>query len=143
MVVWLNWDITSLLIYMSCLGTRQQWQNNHGSKSSNFKDELHPCEPLFTKPKIQNLTNIIAWNNCMLVFDNLNSNLTAIFDNLCNPFNKQHSHNSKGTRRYVLNIQKMKTIFYSSKSVQIKLTKAWSYTIDERRITSEDFVKRS
>ena len=27
---------------------------------TNFKDELHPCEPLFTEPKIQNLTNIIA-----------------------------------------------------------------------------------
>ena len=39
----------------------------------NFKEERHPSAPLYTETKILNLTNIITLNNCMLVFDHLNS----------------------------------------------------------------------
>ena len=46
----------------------------------------------------------------MLVFDHLNSSLPAIFD-LFQPFNEQHSHNTRGARRYILNIlTKIKTV---------------------------------
>ena len=46
----------------------------------------------------------------MLVFDHLNSNLSTILD-LFKSFNEQHSHNTRGARRYVLNIViKMKTV---------------------------------
>ena len=51
-----------------------------------------------------NLTNIIIFNNCMLVVDHLNSSLPAIFDDLFKSFKKQHSHNTSGPRGYVLNI---------------------------------------
>ena len=51
----------------------------------NFKKEGHPSEPLFTETKILNLNNIITLNNCMLVFDHLNSSLPAIFDDLLRP----------------------------------------------------------
>ena len=50
----------------------------------NFKKERHPSEPLFTETKILNLTNIITLNNCVLVFDHLNSSLPAI------SFKEQH-----------------------------------------------------
>ena len=61
----------------------------------------------------------------MLVFDHLNSRLSAIFDQLFKPFKEQHSHNTRGARRYLLNIRKMKTSFYGSRSVQVKLIKDW------------------
>ena len=55
----------------------------------------------------------------MLVFDHLNSSLPAIFNDLFIPFKEQHSHNTKGARRYVLNIPKMKASFYGSRSVRL------------------------
>ena len=54
----------------------------------------------------------------MFVFDHLNSSLPAIFDDFCKPFKEQHSHNTRGARKYVLNIPKMKTSFYGSRSIK-------------------------
>ena len=79
----------------------------------------------------------------MLVFDHLNSSPPAIFDNLFIPFKEQHSHNTWGARRYVLNIPKMKTSFYGPISVQIKSVKDWNNIIDKIHIITEDFMKRS
>ena len=79
----------------------------------------------------------------MLVFDHLNSSLPAIFDDLFIHFKEQHSHNTKGARRYVLNISKMKTSFYGSRSVQVKSIKDWNNIIDKIHFTTVDFMKRS
>ena len=79
----------------------------------------------------------------MLVFDHLNSSLPAIFGDLFIPFKEQHSHNTRGARRYVLNIPKMKTSFYGSRSVQVKSIKDWNNIIDKILFTTEDFIKRS
>ena len=92
--------------------------------------------------KILNLTNIITINNCMLVFDHLNSS-PAMFDELFKPVKEQLSHNTIGARRYVLNIPKMKTSFYGSKSVHVKLIKDWNNIITKIHFTTEDFMKRS
>ena len=43
---------------------------------------IHPSAPIYTETKVLNLTNIMTLNNCMFVFDNLNSSLPAIFDDL-------------------------------------------------------------
>ena len=88
-----------------------------------FKEERHPSASLYIETKIFNLADIITLNNCMLVFDDLNSSLPAIFDDLFKPFKEQHSHNARGARRYVLNIPKIKTSFYGSRSVQVKSNK--------------------
>ena len=79
----------------------------------------------------------------MLVFDHLNSSLPAIFDDLFIPFKEQHSYNTRGARRYVLNIAKMKTSFYGSRSVQVKSMKEWNNIIEKIHFTTEDFMKRS
>ena len=97
----------------------------------NFKEERHPSEPLFTETKILDLTNIITSNNCMLVFNHLNSSLPATFYDLFISFKEQHSHNTMGARRYVLNIPKMKTSFYGSRSFQVKSIKDWNNIIDK------------
>ena len=47
----------------------------------------------------------------MLVFDHLNSSLPALFNDLFKSFNEQHSHNTRGARRYVLKSQKWKRLF--------------------------------
>ena len=79
----------------------------------------------------------------MLVFDHLNSSLPAIFDDLFIPFKEQHSHNTRGARRYVLNIPKMKTSFYGSRLIQVKSVKDWNNITDKIHSTTEDFMKRS
>ena len=79
----------------------------------------------------------------MIVFDHLNSSLPAIFDDLFVPFKEQHSHNTRGARRYVLNIPKMKTSFSGSRSFQVKSIKDWNNIIDKTHFTTEDFMKRS
>ena len=50
-----------------------QRAQNKALRITNFTEERHPSEPLLTETKILNLTNIITLNNCMLVFDHLNS----------------------------------------------------------------------
>ena len=77
----------------------------------------------------------------MLVFYHLNSSLPAIFDDLFIHFKEQHSHNTRGTRRYVLNIPTTKTSFYGSGSVQVKSVKDWNNIIDKIHFTTEDFMK--
>ena len=67
----------------------------------------------------------------MLVFDHLNSSLPAIFEDLFKPFKEQHSHITRGARRYVLNIPKMKTFFYGSRAVQDKSIKDCNNIIDK------------
>ena len=87
-----------------------QRAQNKALRIINFKEERHPSAPLYTETKILNLTNIITLNNCMLVFDHLNSSLPTIFD-LFKAFNEQDIHNTRGAMRYVLNIlTKMKTV---------------------------------
>ena len=61
----------------------------------------------------------------MLVFDHLNTSLPVMFD-LFKPLKEQHSHNTRGVRRYVLNITKMKTSRDGSRSVQVKSIKDWN-----------------
>ena len=82
-----------------------QRAQNKAVRVVNFKEERHPSAPLFTETKILNLTNITL-NNCMPVFDHLNSALPAMFDDLFKPFKEQHSLNTRGAdmRRYALNI---------------------------------------
>ena len=79
----------------------------------------------------------------MLVFDYLNSSLLAIFDELFKLFKEQHSHNTRGARRYILNIPKIKTSFYGSRSVQVKSIKDWNNIIAKIYFTTEDFMERS
>ena len=105
--------------------------------------QLTSSELLFTETKVLNLTNIITLNNCLLVFDHLNSSLSAIFDELFKPFKEQLSHNTREARRHVLNIPKTKTSFYGSRSVQVKSIKDWNNIIDKIHFTTEDFMKRS
>ena len=130
---------------MSGLGIKQQWHTIHGSKSSKqvqriikFKEEKNPSKPLFTEAKILNLTNIITLNYCILVLDHLNSSLPAIFNDLFKRFKKQHIHNSRGGRRYVLNIPKMKNFFHVSRSVQVKLIEVWDNLIVKVQFTTKD-----
>ena len=119
-----------------------QRAQNKALRVINFKEERHPSAPLYTEAKILDLNNIITLNNYMLVFDHLNSSLPAIFDDLFKPFKEQHSHNTRGARRYILNIPKMKTSFYGSRSVQVKSMKDWNNMIDKIPFTTEDFMKR-
>ena len=118
-----------------------QRAQNKALRIINFKEERHPSAPLYTETKILNLTNIITLNNCMLVFDHLNSSLPAIFDDLFKPFKEQHSHNARGARRYVLNIPKIKTSFHGSRSVQVKSNKDGNNIIDKINFKTEDFTK--
>ena len=120
-----------------------QRAQNKALRIINFKEERHPSEPLFTEMKILNLTSIITVNNCMLVFDHLNSSLPALFDELFKSFKEQHSHNIRGARRYVLSIPKMKISFYGSRSAQVKSVKDWNNVIANIHFTTEDFMKRS
>ena len=120
-----------------------QRAQNKALRKINFKEERHSSEPLLIETKILNLTNIITLNNCILVFEQLNSSFPAIFDELFKPFKEQHSHNTKGARRYILKIPKIKTSVHCSSSVQVKSIKDWNNIIAKIHFTTEDFSKRS
>ena len=77
----------------------------------------------------------------MLVFDHINSSLPAIFHDLFKPF-KENIVTIPGEQGDVLNIPKIKTSFYGSRSVQVKTTKDWNDIIDKIHFTPEDLMKR-
>ena len=118
-----------------------QRAQNKALRKINFKEEKHPSAPLYTETRILNLANIITLNNCMLVFNHLNSSLPAIFDDSLIPFKEPHSHNIRRARRCVLNVPKMKTSFHGSRSVQVKSIKDWNNIIDKIHLTTKDFMK--
>ena len=89
---------------------------------------------LYTKAKILNLTNIITLHNCILVFDH-----SPAFDDLFKPL--KNNIVTRGGRRYVLNIPKMKTSFYGSMLVQVKSVKDWNDIIDKIHFTPLNFLK--
>ena len=66
-----------------------QRAQNKALRIIHFKKQRHSSAPPYTVTKILNLTNIITLNNCMLVFDHLNSSLPAIFDDFYKPFKEQ------------------------------------------------------
>ena len=119
-----------------------QRAQNKALRIINFKEEIHPSAPPYSETKILNFTSITTLNNCMLVFNHLNNSLPAIFDDLFKSFEKHHSHSTRRARRYVLNIPKMKTSFYGSRSVQIKSIKDLNNIIDKIHFTPVDFMKR-
>ena len=106
-----------------------QRAQNKALRIINFKEERHPSAPLSTETKMLNLTNIITLNNCMFVFDHLNSSFPAMFDGLFKPFKEKNSYITRGARRCVLSIPKMKTSFYGARSVQAKSIKDWNNII--------------
>ena len=120
-----------------------QRTQNKALRIMKFKEERHPNEPLFTETRILNVTNIITLHNSILVFDHLNSSLSAIFNELFKLFKEQHRRNTRGARRCFFNIPKMKTSFYSSRSVQVKSTKDWNNIIAKIHFATEDFMKHS
>ena len=98
-------------------GDKKQWYNSYALKSSKQSPKNNKLQGrktssalLYTETKILILF-MITLNNCMLVFDQLNSSLPTIFDDLFKAFNENHGHNTRGASRYVLNIlTKMKTV---------------------------------
>ena len=100
---------------MSGLGTNNsdiiamvQRAQNKALRIINFNQERHQVRFYTLRQRLNLITTL---NNCMFVFDHLNSSLPTISDDLFKPFNNQHSHNTRGASRYVLNIlSKMKTV---------------------------------
>ena len=122
-----------------------QGAQNKALRMINFKEERHPSAPIYTETILILLyTNMITLNNCMLVFDHINSSLPQLFDDLFKPFKAQCKHNTRAWGQgdiYVLNIPKMKTFFYSFRPVQVKSIKDWSIIIHKINFTIEDFMK--
>ena len=86
---------------------------------------MEPSEPLYQKLKINKLNHIIL-NNCLFVFDKLTSNLLDIFDQFFQPLKEQHSHYSRGSQQYLLNIPKTNAQMFGSSSIKIKSIKDWN-----------------
>ena len=82
-----------------CLHNVKKQKKYKALRIKDFKEERRPSAPLYTETKILNFTNIMTLNNCMLVFDHLNSSLPAVFVDLFKPFKEQHSHNTRAATR--------------------------------------------
>ena len=73
-----------------------QRAQNKALRIINFKEERHPSAPIYTETILILLyTNMITLNNCMLVFDHINSSLPQLFDDLFKPFKAQRKHNNR------------------------------------------------
>ena len=84
---------------------------------------MEPSELLYQKLKINKLKNNIILNNSLFVFDKLTNNLPDVFDQFFQSLKEQNYRNTRGSQKYLLNIQKTNTQMFGSNSIKIKSIK--------------------
>ena len=61
-----------------------------------FKPKNEPTNPLFQNLKIIKLKDILTYNNCIFVHDQLNENLPKSFGKFSTTTPAQHNYNTRG-----------------------------------------------
>ena len=116
---------------------------NKALRIISFKDRTEPSDPLYANHKILKLQNIITLNNFLFIYDQLYDNLPNAFASYFKCLKNQHSHNTRVSNQFTLNVPRVTTETYGSNSVKIKAIKDWNKTIKKIQFYSDLLFKRS
>ena len=83
-------------------------------------------KPLFHYHRILKLTDIVKFNNCLFVFDQINSNLPEAFKYYFTTTNTAQGYNTRGTHNYHVKKHNVKTTNYGLKSIIYKSASDWN-----------------
>ena len=99
---------------------------NKAINIKNFKTGSLNLNDLFNELKILKLKALIAFNNCLFVFDQLKENLTKAFKNYFLKKYDHHIYNTRGTKKTLLDVPLKNTSQYGTKSITSRSIFNWN-----------------
>ena len=98
---------------------------NKAIKIINFKTGSLHLNDLFNELKILKLKDLITFNNCLFVFDQLKEDLPQAFKNFFLKKYDHHIYNTQGTKKTLLNVPLKNTSKYGTKSITSRSIFNW------------------
>ena len=96
-----------------------------------FKPKNDPTNPLFRNLKIIKFKDILAYNNCISVHDQLNENLPRSFNKSFSTAPAQHNYNTRGSRNNTIIKSITNAVIYGLNSVKHRTASDWNAVIKD------------
>ena len=94
-----------------------------------FEPKNEPTNPLFRNLKIVKFKDILAYNNCIFVHDQLNENLPESFSNFFMTAPAQHNYNTRGSRNNSITKSITNSVTYGLNYVRHRAASDWNAII--------------
>ena len=96
-----------------------------------FKPKNDPTNPLFRNLKIIKFKDILAYNNCISVHDQLNENLPRSFNKSFSTAPAQHNYNTRGSSNNTIIKSITNAVIYGLNSVKHRIASDWNAMIKD------------
>ena len=96
-----------------------------------FKPKNEPTNPLFRKLKIIKFKDILAYNNCIFVHDQLNENLPKSFNKFFTTAPAQHNYNTRASHNNTTIKSITHSVIYGLNSVKHRAASDWNAIIKD------------
>ena len=110
---------------ISCLKSLQ----DKALRIMNFKMSRDNCEQLYHSTSILKFSDMINFYNSLLPFDQLKESLPEAFDFYFQSFRDIHQYQTRGAQEFRLNVPRVNTAQYGSKSVKYQCIISWNNTL--------------
>ena len=114
----------------------------------NLKSKTDSVNPLFKNSKIMKMKDILTFNNCLVVYDQINEDMPFSFEDLFSTSENQHSYNTRGRKNNTIVKTLPNSTTYFLNSVRHRAASKWNEiiktinTIDQNNLISKTkFVK--
>ena len=96
-----------------------------------FKPKTEPTNPLFRNLKIIKFKDILAYNNCIFVYNKLNENLPRSFNKFFTTAPAQHNYNARGSHNNTIIKSITNVVIYGLNSVKRRAASDWNAMIKD------------
>ena len=103
-----------------------------------FKLEHEPTNPLFRNLKIIKFKDILAYDNCIFVHDQLNEDLPKSFNKFFMTAQAQKNYNARGSRNNTIIKSITNSVIYGLNSVKHRAASDWNAMIKDINIIGID-----
>ena len=109
-----------------------------------FKPKNETTNPLFRNLKIIKFKDIVAYNNCIFVHEQLNENLLKSFNKFFTTAPAQHNYNTRGSHKNTIIKSITNSVIYGLYSVKHRAASDWNAMIKDINtigIDGQDLMK--
>ena len=103
-----------------------------------FKLEHEPTNPLFQNLKIIKFEDMLAYDNCIFVHDQLNEDLPKSFNKFFMTAQAQQNYNARGSRNNTIIKSITNSVIYGLNSVKHRAASDWNAMIKDINIIGID-----
>ena len=96
-----------------------------------FKPKTETTNPLFWNLKIIKFKDILAYNNCIFVYNKLNENLPRSFNKFFTTAPAQHNYNTRGSHNNTIIKSITNVVIYGLNSVKRRAASDWNAMIKD------------